>query len=101
MNDLNDQYITILSERSGEQDPSIKSTTQTLEAKIEKHFKEKIQIEKSKTRRRNLVHSNNTTVEEALRKGNQVKTKINNKMREVALALRCKAQPIINRYKFG
>ena len=72
-----------------------------MEGKTEKHFKEKIQIEKGKTRRRNLVHSNNTTVEEALRKENQLKTKLNNKMREVVLALRCKAQPIINRYNFG
>ena len=61
---------------------------QGLEAKIKKQFKDKIQIQKGKTRRGNLVHSNNTTVEEALRKENQPKTKLNSKMREVALALR-------------
>ena len=76
-NDLSDQYIAIHSECSGEQDPLTISTTQALEAKIKKHFKEKIQIQKLKTRRGNLVHSNNTTVKEALRKESQQKAKLN------------------------
>lgn len=60
MNDLNDQYIAILSELSGEQDPSATSTAKALETKT----LGKIQIQKGKTGRGSLVHSNNTTVEE-------------------------------------
>ena len=56
--------------------------------KTKKHFKEKIQIQNGKSRRGNLVHNKNTTVEEALRKENQLKTKLNNKIRLVTLALR-------------
>ena len=85
MSDLNGLYIAILSERSEEQDPSTTSTTLPLETKIRKHFKEKIQIENGKTRRGKLIHSNNTTIEEALRKENQVKAKPISKMREVVL----------------
>ena len=59
MNDLNDQYIAILSELSGEH-PSATSTAKALETKT----LGKIQIQKGKTGRGSLVHSNNTPVEE-------------------------------------
>ena len=57
MNDLNDQYIAIVSELSGEQDPSATSTAKALETKT----LGKIQIQKGQTGRGSLVHSNNTT----------------------------------------
>ena len=54
MNDLNDQYVAILSDLSAEQDCSPTSTTQSLETKIKQHFKDKVQIQKGKTKRGNL-----------------------------------------------
>ena len=64
MNDLNDQYVAILSDPSAEQDCSPTSTT--LETK--QHFKDNVQIQKGKTKRGNLIFSSKVTVEEALRK---------------------------------
>ena len=59
-----------------------------MEAKIKEHFKEKIQLQKRETRSRNLVHSNNATVEETIRNENQLNTKLKNEVKEVALDLR-------------
>ena len=87
MTDLNDQYVSMLSELSTDGD-LLTSTTQTLETKVKKHFKEKIIIQKGKTRRGNLIFSRNISHEEALRKEHLLKTKLLKKMREVALALR-------------
>lgn len=77
-----------LSERFREQDRSTTSRARALEAKIKEHFKEKIQLQKRETRSRNLVHSNNATVEETIRNENQLNTKLKNEVKEVALDLR-------------
>ena len=95
MNDLNDQYVAILSDLSAEQDCSPTSTTQSLETKIKQHFKDKVQIQKGKTKRGNLIFSSKVTVEEALRKEHLIKTKLTNKMKDVAMALRA-ALEILN-----
>ena len=45
MNDLNDQYIAILSELSGEQDPSATSTAKVLETNIQKSKSKRVKQE--------------------------------------------------------
>jgi len=64
MTDLNDQYVSMLSELSTEED-LLTSTTQVLETKIKKYFKEKVFIQKGKTKRGNLIISSNSSYEEA------------------------------------
>ena len=51
------------------------------------HYKEKIKIEKGKTKRRNLVFSSEISDEEALRKEHSMKSRLNGKIKEVAYAL--------------
>ena len=88
MSELNDQYIAILNEHMTECDSPSTSRMQALETKLKQHFKDKITIQKGRTRRGNLLFSYHTTKEEALRKEHLMKTKLTSKIRDVAFALR-------------
>lgn len=59
-----------------------------MEVKLLQHFKDRICIQKGKTRRGNLLFSRNLDAEEALRKDHSLKSKLATKLRDVALTLR-------------
>ena len=64
------------------------STSQSLEEKLRHHFGDRINIQKGKTKRGNLLFSKHLSVEKAMRKEHSMKSKLNVKIRDVAFALR-------------
>ena len=88
LSDLNCQYQMLLAEYGGEDYEDTGSNSTRLEKKMLQHYKNKIKVIKGKTRCGNLVVSSEISDEEALKKENSMKTKLNTKIRDVAFALR-------------
>lgn len=64
------------------------TTTQDLERKLSKKYKDKIRIQRGKTRKGNLLFASEISVKEALNKESKLRHGIERKLKDVALHLR-------------
>ena len=72
-----------MTETSGRQYSGITHTTQRLEEKLRQWYKGKIKIEKSKTKRRNVIFSSAMSYEKAFRKEHSMEYKTASNIRDM------------------